>query len=124
MNHSQQQSQRDPAATHSFSSFLSVVQDGQLHADLTRELQDLIGDLQNAYLNQGGTPKGELTIKFGFKLEDGVTEVTGNFSVTGPKPVRGKTIFWVTPDNILTQRNPKQSDMFRDVNRGGEMRTV
>ena len=124
MTTSQQQQPRDPNATYSFSSFLGVVQDGQLHADLTKELRDLIGDLQNAYINQGGTPKGELTIKFGFKLEDGVTEVTANFPATGPKPVRGKTIFWVTPDNILTQRNPKQTDIFRDVNRGGEMRTV
>lgn len=118
------QPQRDPAALYNFSNLLGVVQDGALHSDLSKQLQELIGDLQNEFMNSGGAPKGEIAIKLNFKLEDRVIEVTGDFQVKGPKPVRGRSIFWVTPDNMLTQRNPQQTDMFRDVNRGSEMRSV
>ncbi|MFC3674696.1 hypothetical protein [Ferrovibrio xuzhouensis] len=121
---SQQHAQRDPAVSHNFQQFIGVVEDGQLLADLTNELQKLIGDMQNHQINVGGVPKGDITVKFGFKLENGVVEVTGNYSITAPKRVGGRSLFWVTADNLLTGRNPKQTDMFRDVSGQREVRSV
>lgn len=122
---SQPNPQRDPAvASHSFQQFMCLVEDGQLHADLSTALHRLIGDMQNHLITVGGTPKGKIAITFDFKLEGGVIEVTGNYSVTAPKRVGGRSVFWVTPDNHLTGRNPKQLDMLRDVTTSQPMRHV
>lgn len=112
-----QSSQRDPAAaSNSFQQFIGVVEDGQLHSDLTNALQRLIADMQTHQINVGGNPKGKLAINFEFKLDQsGVIEVTGNYSTTAPKRVGGRSVFWVTPDGHMTGRNPKQMDMLRDA---------
>lgn len=115
MTQPQQQPQRDPSQMNSFQQFVGQVEDGQLHADLTQAMNRLVADMQNHLINVGGTPKGKIAITFDFKLEGGVIEVAGNYSVTAPKRVGGRSIFWVTPDNNLTGRNPKQMDMLRDV---------
>lgn len=116
---------RDPAvATHSFQKFIGNVEDGQLQADLTNALQRLLADMRTHQINVGGNPKGKIAINFDFKLENGVVEVSGNYSVTAPKRVGGKSIYWVTEDGHLTGRNPKQMDMLRDVSGSHAMRTV
>ena len=108
-----------------FSTFIQRVEGGQLHADLSRELPEVMAKLSNHVRDHGGSAAGKIKIEFAFTLKDGVIEVTGNFDVTTPKDKRGRSLFWLTPENNLTERNPKQGDLpFRDVNRGGGIRTA
>jgi hypothetical protein len=116
----------DPNTARSFSTFLPLVENGQLHGDLSQELCNLVAELHTAARENAGKAKGKLALTLNFKLEDGVVEVTGDYTATLPKKTRGRSIFWATPDNHLTQQNPRQRDMFRDVTAGdaGQVRTV
>lgn len=69
---------------------------------------------------------GTLTISIGFKLADGIVEVTGDFKTALPKARRGRSVFWATPDNNLTRRNPRQFDLpLRDAaSAGSAVRTI
>lgn len=111
-----------------FSQFITQVEDGHLHADLSRALQDLIADMQTA---SGGHDKtaGKIKIALDLKYDpkSGVFEIAGNFDVTKPKERRGHSVLWATPDNFLTPLNPRQQDLFiRDVSAGSstEIRSV
>jgi hypothetical protein len=116
----------DPNTARSFAAFLPLVENGQLHGDLSEELRDLVAELHNAAQENSGKAKGKLALTLSFKLEDGIVEVTGDYSVALPKKTRGRSIFWATPDNYLTQQNPRQRDMFPDVTAAdvGQVRTV
>jgi hypothetical protein len=41
-----------------------------------------------------------------------------------PKNTGSKSVYWATAGNNLTQSNPKQRDMFRDVTAETEHRTA
>jgi hypothetical protein len=116
----------DPNTARSFSTFLPLVENGQLHGDLSQELRNLVAELHTAARENAGKAKGKIALTLSFKLEDGIVEVSGDYSVNLPKKARGRSIFWATPDNHLTQQNPCQRDMFRDVTAGdaGQVRTV
>lgn len=106
----------DPTITRSFAQFLSQVEDGRLHGDLSDGIRELIDKLHEAAVNGGGMAKGKLSVSFDFLLKGGVVEVTADFALKAPKLARGRSIFWATPENNLTRRNPAQPDLpFRDV---------
>lgn len=116
----------DPNAARSFSTFLPMVENGQLHGDLSEALRDLVAEISDAAAEGGGKAKGEISLTLSFSLDGGMFEVTGKYAVKKPRQVRGRSIFWATPENWLTQSNPRQRDMFRDVTSGdaGQVRTV
>lgn len=107
----------DPAAVRSFAQFVQAVQDGELHGDLTRELPELIASLNDARANNGGKPKGRITITFDFALDgNGAVDVNADYAVKTPKLQRSKSVFWTTVENLLSRRNPRQHEMeFRTV---------
>ena len=106
----------DPTITRSFAQFLAAIDDGRLHGDLSDDLRDLIAKLHDAAQNSGGKAKGELNIKLLVSMYGGLVEVTADHAVKAPKLKRGRTLFWATPENNLTRRNPAQPDLpFRDV---------
>ena len=97
---------------------LRQLEDGQLAADLQTELTDLCGDLSNHAAEQGGTAKGSITLKIDFSLKDGVMNLENAITVKRPKQSRRRTVMWLTPENNLTPRNPKQQELpLVDVNR-------
>lgn len=99
----------------SFGVFLAELEDGRLHGDLSSALRDLVASLEEASA-RGGKPRGKLSVTMNFALDDGIVECTADYAVKAPKLARGRSIFWVTPDNNLTRRNPAQADLpFRDV---------
>lgn len=109
-----------------FSQFLSTIDNGNLHADLGRELQKLIADMQDA---AGGSlaTKGKitLTLDLAFDPKNKTFEAAGDFTVKPPKERRGSSVLWSTAENFLTPLNPRQQDLFvRDVNSPGAVRTV
>jgi hypothetical protein len=110
----------------SFGTFVAEIEDGELHADLSRALQSLIAELHESRAVGQSRATGKLSVTFDFVLADGVVEVRADIASKTPKRPRGRSIFWVTPENNLTRRNPRQPDLpFRDVNAAaGAPRTV
>jgi hypothetical protein len=107
----------DPTITRTFAQFLAQVEDGRLHGDLSDGIRELIEKLHDAAVNAGGIARGKLSVSFDFLIKGGVVEVTADYAVKAPKLARGRSIFWATPENNLTRRNPAQPDLpFRDVN--------
>jgi hypothetical protein len=106
--------------------FLAEVEDGELHADLTHAVQTLIADLHEGQAVGQARVSGKLTVVFDFVLTEGVVEVRADIVSKTPKRPRSRSIFWVTPENNLSRRNPRQPDLpFRDVNTAaGPTRTV
>lgn len=103
--------ERDVDEARSFSILLASFEDGQLNGDLTQAVQDMVARLHDVARDRGGSPAGAITIKLGFKLDGGVIETKSDFTVTMPKEIRPKSIFWATPQNNLTRSNPKQRDL-------------
>jgi hypothetical protein len=110
----------------SFGTFIAEVEDGELHADLSRALQSLIAELHESRAVGQARATGKLSVTFDFVLADGVVEVRADIASKTPKRPRGRSIFWATPENNLSRRNPRQPDLpFRDVNAApGPARTV
>jgi hypothetical protein len=102
----------------SFSTLVSDLEDGHLHADLSREVQDIVGELNNAFANVGGKPKASLTLKLDFTLEDGgIITIAADTKKVLPRTVRARTFMYATPENNLTRRNPRQPELpLHDVN--------
>ena len=99
-----------------FATFLSQIEDGELQLALTDAMRDLVARLQDHARDVGGAPKGRIALDIGFALDKGgMITVAADFRVTTPKTVRGKSVFYATPENNLSRHNPRQSDMFRDV---------
>jgi len=108
----------------SFSTFIASQEDGQLHDDLTNAVQEIIAQLNNAVMEHGGVHTAGIALTLAFKIDGGVIEVKADMKTKLPKENRPRTIYWSTPDNQLTRKNPKQSELpFRDVN-AGEVRDI
>lgn len=107
----------------SFSTLVATLEDGQLHADLTKLVKEIVADMNNAVLEHGGSQSAALALALSFKLEGGVIEVKAETKVKMPKENRQRTILYSTADNQLTRKNPKQTELsFRDVTKTPEMR--
>ena len=91
-----------------FAQFLGQAENGQLHQDLSDELRNLIGDLSNVFAASGGKPKGKLTLNLSVKLDSGAFVFDADIKTVAPKRARETSIFWATPENNLTNANPRQ----------------
>lgn len=121
----------DPDEARTFSLLIAGLEDGQLNSDLTDQISEIVARLHDTERDQGGSPSGILTVKIGFKLDGGVIEIKGAYTTAMPKEVRPKSVYWATPNNNLTRRNPKQREFpfskggrARDVTGSGEIRKV
>jgi len=117
----------DTGALRSFPQFLTELEDGQLGNDLIKQVQEIVAAMNDAAMNGRGKSSAKLAIKVNFKLEGGVIEVAADYTATLPKAPRGRSIFWATPENNLSRRDPRQSTLaLRDVTSGqaGTIRTV
>lgn len=115
----------DGTELRTFGTFLGDVEDGELHGELTRAIREIVAELHNVAQDQGGAQKATLALGLVFKLDRGVIEVESTVKTALPKRRRGKSIFYATPDNLLTRRNPRQAELpLRDVNVPSETRTI
>lgn len=100
----------------SFSTFIAAQEDGQLHADLTNAVKEIIAQLNNAVMEHGGVHTAALGLALSFKIDSGMIEVRADVKTKLPKENRQRTVYWSTADNNLTRKNPKQQELpFRDV---------
>lgn len=105
-------------AAHSFASFVQMLEDGQLHADLSTALRDLNAEMNDYASAYGKSAKGKLVVTFNFTLEKAIFTIRGKFDVTKPEAPRDASVAWSTPGNNFTPQNPKQMNLFgkpRDV---------
>lgn len=116
----QQQEKNDTYALHNFSQVIAALEDGDLNANLTDKMRDLIAEINDVAKEKGGKAGGTITLTVAFKYDSGVIEVCAADPVLKkPKETRRKTLMWATPGNLLTQKNPKQQSFaFRDVTNG------
>ena len=107
-----------------FSQFLALHANGLRNDELTNALNDMIAELSNRVLDQGGKQKGKISLDVNIEIDKGIIEITTSQKATLPRDT-DKSVYWATPDNKLTQSNPKQPDMFKDVKGNtGETRTA
>lgn len=124
--------ERDIDEARTFGILIAGLEDGQLNQDLTQAVSDIVARLHDTERDQGGSPSGTLTLKLAMKLDGGVIEIKGSFTAAMPKEVRPKSVYWATPNNNLTRRNPKQREfpfagprpLAREVSGAGEIRKV
>lgn len=112
--------EKEQENSRSFAHFITCLEDGQLHAHLSKELQRLSHVLQQHAGMHGGKPKGALNLKLEFATDDsGVFEIKADVKTTEPKIARPRSIMWSDADCNLVPHNPRQMDMFtvRDVTR-------
>lgn len=97
--------------TRSFSVFLAQVDDGEAHAELSRELHALCAALDEECKNTGKA-KGKLTLDLAISVEKGGL-VTVGYEVRKrePKKSRGGSVFFLTKGRNLTTENPRQQKL-------------
>lgn len=96
----------------SFAVLLPLLEDGTLNHELSAEFRDLVAKLRDHKLNTGRTAKGKVVLTIDLSLgSDGTFDVTGDFVVKAPKPVRSRTVLWATEGNNLVPQNPAQPDL-------------
>jgi len=100
----------------SFTNFLATLEDGQLNSELSSDLRELSNKMSDHCLNYGSKAKGKIKIEIELILEKGVFDIRSKYKVTEPEAPRIRSIAWSDKNHNLIPNNPKQNDMFRDVN--------
>lgn len=92
----------------SFAVVLAGLEDGAFNDQLSREVQDLIADMQDHATAFGGTAKGKISISLDVTFDKGVFEIAAEKKITAPKERKSKSILWADKDNNFTEENPRQ----------------
>ncbi|MFV1851610.1 MAG: hypothetical protein ACMZ66_12985 [Thalassospira sp.] len=100
----------------SFGTLIQSLEEGQFHSDLTDEITAITKALQNHVMNHGGSPKGKLDLSLKFQLKSGVITISTTTSTSLPVAPRSQSILWADDKGNLCRQNPRQRDMFTDVN--------
>ena len=93
---------------------MAGLENGAFHDDVSKALRSVISDLSDHKLSHGGKPAGEITISLKFKLDENVMDIVPEFKVKVPKVSRGRSIYFVTPENGLSRQDPRQIRMELD----------
>ena len=115
--------QNIPAAT-TFGQFLQMLEDGELHEDLSNKLLKINETMNQHFQDFGGKPKAQLDLCIKFSLEKGTFTIEPSFKTKLPLPPRGKTVAWSTKDHRFTPANPAQLNMFGVREVGGKAHEV
>lgn len=94
------------AKRQSFQELLEALDYGALAEEATYELNELV----HACTETGKV--GEIVLAIKIKpVGAGQVELANELKVKKPKPVRGKTLMFATPDNNLQRENPRQQTL-------------
>lgn len=103
-----------PSTALNFAQVLQMIEDGRLHQQLTDDLREMVATMSDHAAEHDGKAEGEIAITIKLKLEAQMFELKPEVKTKAPKPKHSKTVFWATPQNLLTRTNPRQMDMFGD----------
>lgn len=99
-------------AARTFDSFVRLLEDGALNAELSDQLRAINEDLNQHAIAYGGKPKAKLTIDIDFTMDGGVFMIQSRFKTKLPEAPRARTIAWGTAAHDFTPNNPKQGQLF------------
>lgn len=100
----------DDEGSRAFARFVEQVADGRLHDQLSVELHTLLQIMQATTDRRDIACKGELTVKFKFKLErNGVLHITPDVKRKDPADEVPAGVGWLTPGGNYTAENPRQA---------------
>lgn len=106
MSNTDNLTQNPALAPKTFAQVLDTLRFGTLGDELTKELRKLTESCADT------GRAGELTIKIKLKPgKGGQLEVIDDYSVKLPKPERGTTLMFATPDGNLTRNDPRQLEL-------------
>jgi len=110
--------------TWDFGVLLASIADGELRDEVSDELRELIEKLHERATASARTVKGTLTISLDVSMaSNGMATFAPNVTGKLPRKVRKDTPFWLGKHG-LTQDNPKQQKLFREVKEVGGTRTI
>ena len=102
---------RDDEGARAFSHLILGAEDGQLHADLTKDCHGLLKQLRD-HARIRGKAKGELVITVKFDCDDAsVISLSTTYKTKAPTPPRRKTTMWLTEGGNLSATNPRQLEL-------------
>lgn len=109
-----------------FAVTVQQIDDGVLHSDLSKEMQELVAELVSQAKRYETKAKGTLTLTISMTAEqNGVVMVAGDIKVKTPKIKPAPSHFWATKGGNLSVSNPKQPSLFvRDVSAPAPVREV
>ena len=93
-----------------FQQFIQQIEDGNMVDDATRDLHRLVSEINHLARNQGGNPRGKITLDIDLTRVGDVWEVFAKVKMTPPKPKRARSLFYEHKGS-LTANNPKQISM-------------
>jgi len=92
----------------SFTQFMTSLNYGKTHDELTDKVQEIVADLSEYRGDFGGKPKAKLIITLDFSLDDHLVEVSPTIKTKLPDRPKGKSMYFVTPENRLSREDPRQ----------------
>lgn len=97
----------EPDQTLPFAAILNALDRGRTATELSRRMQDLIGEVRRT------GKAGKLTIALTVKPSkvDGMVDIEETLAVKVPEFDRRDSSFFVTDDNNLTQTDPRQTEL-------------
>ncbi|MEV0090393.1 hypothetical protein [Streptomyces sp. NPDC050738] len=98
--------QRDEQVIRPFAAFLQDQAGGQLHAELSQQLHDLLQAVQET--GKGGSIALKLDIKPISGTDGRTVTVTDSVTAKTPKTERPKSIFFLADDGNLSRTDPRQ----------------
>ncbi len=107
----------DTGELRSFTQILANIAGGELHDRLTRDVNDLIAEIQQAQMD-GRKARGKMVLTLDFAADGRMVRVEPAVKIDTPKPAALESShFFVTAKNGLSLNDPKQLRMsFKDVN--------
>lgn len=98
----------DQTEPRNLAELLQDISGGDFHNAATNKLTDLVATMKEVERNQGGKPKGRLTITLSLELDRGMIEIDGSVKVSEPSTVNGRTFMYGNPDGTLVKEDPRQ----------------
>ena len=90
---------------------LDTMEEGRFRVTLDESLEEMIAKLHKHQSDAGGKAKGRLTIALSALYDGTHVVISGEIATKLPKPVRGSSFFFRTPDNGLSTQHPKQLNL-------------
>ncbi len=94
-----------------FTTLVAGLEEGQLAADCTDKLEDLMR-VMTRQLEAVGKARGKFTLSLTFNMsKGGAVDIDGEIVVKEPKPLREQSTRWITEEGRLAGKNPKQLEL-------------
>lgn len=105
------ESPHDPESLRSAATILENLSDGEVHHDFTEGVREAVARMHDVRRESGGKPRARITLQIDMTLDGDSIDVIGEVKLTLPKVKKKRTVFYATPSNLLTRRNPRQGEL-------------